>query len=308
MKKIAVFEFFIIIALLTVFIVLLKSGSKNQNTAQNSPTPAVTAMPTDKTLANTPDFNRSDIIIVLDAGHGKASSKMSDDEKESSGWTYYNGGWGDWRHFKFGKKTDDCMGVGCSGRVTPNGTCWYPIVNSDRLYEPEINLNNALNAKRYLEELGYTIRLTRETNDENPSITKRLSYCYPDNDTEKSPDATVYLCIHSNAGGGSGTSYIALDGEYDHPEIPDNYVGFSNTLGMYVNDEIASRTPLKKNPPITYEPELVAFCKCPVICGYLEIGFYDNESDFEILNNYSDAIGKAIADGVDRFICELLAK
>ena len=56
---------------------------------------------------------------------------------------------------------------------TPDGgSCWYPIENGDRDIEPEINLNNTLNAKKYLEEMGYEVRLTRNSNDENPSMTK----------------------------------------------------------------------------------------------------------------------------------------
>ena len=55
------------------------------------------------------------------------------------------------------------------------------------------------------------------------------------------------------------------------------------------------------NGVITSMPELIAFCKSPVPCGYLEIGFFDNASDMNILNTEYDEIGKAIAEGVDEF-------
>ena len=248
-------------------------------------------------------------IIVLDPGHGKSSGAMSAEEKEASGWVYADSGWGEWRHFKYGTSGPDCGGDGCSHRVTPNGACWYPIGNSDRSTEPEINLNNCLAAKAYLEQMGYTVRLTRETNDENPSITRRLSYCYPDNDTTAPPDADVFVCIHSNAGGGRGSSYIELAGPYDQPTTlgsSEAYVSASNTLGQYINTEIGNYTLLILNAPISYEPELIAFCKSPVICGYMEIGFFDDPSDLEILNSSSDAIGQAIASGIDKFIREYL--
>ena len=248
-------------------------------------------------------------VIVLDPGHGKSSGAMSDEEKSASGWVHTGSGWGEWRHFKYGTSGPDCEGDGCSHRVTPNGACWYPIGNGDRDAEPAINLNNCLAAKQYLEQLGYTVRITRETNAENPSITRRLSYCYPGNDTTAQPDADIFVCVHSNAGGGSGSSYIALEGPYDQPTTlgsSDAYVDAGNTLGRYINDEIGNYTLLGMNAPITFEPELIAFCKCPVVCGYMEIGFFDNPSDLEILNSSSDAIGHAIASGIDKFAREYL--
>ena len=253
----------------------------------------------------------SRMIIVLDPGHGKSSGAMSEEEKTASGWVHTENGWGEWRHFKYGTSGPDCEGSDCSHRVTPNGACWYPISNGDRSMEPEINLNNCLAAKAYLEQMGYTVRLTRETNDENPSITRRLSYCYPANDTSAEPDAEIFVCIHSNAGGGSGSSYISLSGTYDQPTTlgsSEAYVEAGNTLGRYINDEIGNYTLLGTNAPITFEPELIAFCKAPVICGYMEIGFFDNSSDLEILNSSSDAIGHAIAAGIDNFVHEYMGR
>lgn len=245
-------------------------------------------------------------VIVLDPGHGKPSSLMTAEEKTASGWVQNpSGQWGEWRHYKIGSATENCEGTGCNGRVTPNGACWYPIGNTDRNVEPDINLQNALVAKRHLEARGYTVRMTRTTNDENPSITKRLSYCYPDNDPTKAPDAIAYICIHSNASGGnsSGTAYITAMGPYDQAWITDSYVDDSNALGKKINDKIINSTSLGiyGNGEITFEPELVAFCKSPIPCAYLEIGFFDNASDLEILNSESENIGKAIAEGVDEF-------
>ena len=247
-------------------------------------------------------------IIVLDAGHGKSSGKMSVDEKKASGWVYNETKkqWGEWRHFKSGSATENCFGTGCNGRVTPNGSCWYPISNGDRDTEPDINLKNCISAKKYLEEMGYTVRMTRTTNEENPSVTQRLSYCYPDKNTSASPDAEMFICIHSNAGGGSGSAYIGLSGEYDQKNIPSDYTDKSNALAKSINDEIVSSTPIKihGNGKITGMDALIAFCKSPVACAYLEVGFYDNQNDLSVLQNEYDAIGKAIALGIDKYINE----
>ena len=250
-------------------------------------------------------------IIVLDPGHGKSSSKMTDGEKKAYGWKQTSKGWGEWRHFKIGSGNVDCEGSGCNGRHTPNGACWYPIGNGDRSIEPDINLQNALAAQKYLKQMGYTVRMTRTTNEENPSITRRLEYCYPNLDKSKEPDATLFLCIHSNASNGSarGSAYIQLDGEYDQKWITSaqSYADAGNKIGKLCNDEIVNGTSLSAcgSGVITGEPELIAFMKSPVPCGYLEIGFFDNSSDLNILNTESDNIGKAIAQGIDRYCKEM---
>lgn len=241
-------------------------------------------------------------VIVLDAGHGKSSLMMSEEEKTEQGYEYNadRKSWGEWRHYKNGTFGEDCHGADCTHLSPDGGNCWYAMGCGDRDTEPEINLNNALSAKKYLEEMGYEVRMTRTTNDENPSMNKRVSYCFPDNDITKEPDAAVYICIHSNAAGGRGTSYIALSGEYEQSKITDDYAEKSNAIGEMINNEV-SAVGFSKNPPIQ-SPYLILFNKMPVPIAYLEIGFYDNDSDLEILKTSPDKIGKAIADGADKFL------
>lgn len=243
-------------------------------------------------------------IIVLDAGHGKPSGQMTDEEKTANGYTYneQTHSWGEWRHYKNDTFGEDCMGEGCTRTAPPNGSCWYPMGNSDRDTEPEINLNNALAAKQYLEEMGYEVRMTRTTNDDAPSMNKRVSCCFPDNDITQSPDAALYVCLHSNAGGGSGTAYIELEGEYRQSIIPEDYVEQSNTAGQIINKKVAAATGLSLNTPIKNEGYLILFNKCPVPIAYLEIGYYDNASDLEIIKSSADEIGQAIAEGAEQYL------
>ncbi|HIW56663.1 MAG TPA: N-acetylmuramoyl-L-alanine amidase [Firmicutes bacterium] len=244
-------------------------------------------------------------IIVLDPGHGLSSSSASDEQKLADGWIYNpsRGGWGEWRHWKSGTTWVDCEGSGCSGRVPSGGSCWYPIENGDRDVEPELNLNNTLSAQKYLEEMGYEVRLTRTSNSENPSMTQRLKYCYPDLDTTRDPDADAFVCIHSNAGGGRGSCYISLSGLYDQAGISDTYVSDGNELGKYINDRIVSSTSMGISGSGAYDgfPTTILFCKSPVTIAYLEIGFFDNQSDLNILKTESDSIGKAIAEGINDY-------
>lgn len=242
-------------------------------------------------------------VIVLDPGHG-ASSDSDTYDKAASGWVYNEdrGQWGEWRHWKSGTIRSNCNGSGCIGRAPAGGGCWYPIGNGDRDTEPDINLQNCLAAKRYLESMGYTVRMTRESNSENPSFSKRIEKCYP-TEGAQTPDAIAYICVHSNAGGGTGSSYIQLDGTYDQAGIPDNYVSAGNALGKSINDRITSETDLGNFSGGCLEgmSDLILFCKSPVICAYMEIGFFDDGGDLAILKSQSDAIGKAIAEGISDY-------
>ena len=115
--------------------------------------------------------------------------------------------------------------------------------------------------------------------------------------------ALVITAFAGCAGGGSGSSYIALEGLYDQAGIPSNYVEAGNALGEKINDRIVAQTSLGTFGNGRYDgsPELILFCKSPVICGYMEIGFFDNDSDLNILHSESDAIGKAIAEGINDY-------
>lgn len=246
-------------------------------------------------------------IIVLDPGHGKSSSSMTDSEKTAAGYVKTSKGWGEWRHYRNGTSNISCEGSGCAGTHPSNGSCWYPIGNGDRDTEPEINLNNALNAKKYLEQMGYTVRMTRTSNNENPSFTNRTSYCYPNNDNSKDADAELLIVIHANAGGGSGSAYLSAGGSYTQKfksGTSTEFIKNSNDAGRIINDKIISSTSLSKNGAgsIGGEEWLIAFNKSPVPTAYLEIGFYDNSKDLGILKAESDKIGLAIAQGADEYL------
>lgn len=248
-------------------------------------------------------------LIVLDPGHGKSSSLMTDGEKHDAGFEKSANGWGEWRHWKTGSSTVSCEGSGCTGRHPEGSGCWYPIGNGDRDKEPQINLANAFSTREHLEKLGYKVRMTRESNDKNLSFTKRLSFCYPDPDNynTQAPDADLCVVIHSNAGGGRGSAYISAGGTYDQKMkdgVSATYAQSCNAAGKAINDRIVAQTSLSSygNGVINGLESLIAFCKSPVPLAYLEIGFFDNASDLSILNSESDKIGQAIAEGIDDYM------
>ena len=182
--------------------------------------------------------------------------------------------------------------------------------NADRDTEPQINLDNALATQKYLEQMGYEVRMTRTSNEQNPSMDKRVSYCFPNNDTTSNPDAAAYVCIHSNAGGGRGTSYIALGTDYEQKFIGSDFVEKSNEMGNIIKCHTFRQHAISCNPEnmflrimgqLTAQHRQILFNKCPVPIAYMEIGFYDS-SDLSILQSSSDEIGKAIAEGVDEYL------
>lgn len=246
-------------------------------------------------------------IVVLDPGHGKSSSAMTPEEKKAMGFTQNNGEWGEWRHFKSGTWGDECGGSDCA----QDKACWYPIVNGDRDKEPDINLRNARAAKKYLEEMGYKVYLTRDENstvsNENPSFNQRAKTAFKDINGNYSltPQAECIVCIHSNGGGGRGSCYVSLEGgKYSQQFIPSDYIEKSNDLGSKINKRITSETSLSSayNGALSGENYLILFHKSPVPVAYMEIGFYDNSADLEIINSEYDKIGKAIAEGVDDYL------
>lgn len=237
------------------------------------------------------------ITVFLDPGHGKDSSSMTDAEKENSGWVQNSSGsWGEWRHWTDGEYGADCMGN--DGAASQPGDCWYPIGNSDRNTEPDINLQNCLAAKSYLEGMGYNVVMSRETNNENPSITKRIEMA-------ESANADIYVCIHSNAGGGSGSAYIALNDDtgYYSMDRGASYAEQGNMLGRLINNRIVNETNLSEYSGgcIDGEGYLILFQKAPMVCTYLEIGFFDNANDLSVLQSESDKIGQAIAEGIGEY-------
>lgn len=279
-----------------------RTDSEQNNEKENDAPVKDTDKPSDVQTSNSKGK-----VIVLDPGHGKSSFLMSEQEKADSGWINRPGvGWGEWRHWKSGTLWHNCEGSGCNKRLPKGETCWYGIGRSNRDNEPAINLRNALSAKKYLEQMGYTVRITRTTNDENPSMTKRLSYCCPGNDTTKDADADLFVCLHSNAtgnGSGRGSYYISLYGDYDQKGADSSYIADGNRAGKCINDRIIAETSLSASRNGVYNgyPELVLFCKSPVPIAYMEIGYFDNKDDLAILNSESDKIGRAIANGINDY-------
>ena len=298
--------YIIIILCITLVLAIIFCILGYQLSKQPLNTTAETIAETKPTYKIADNPNENSVIVVLDPGHGKSSSAMTETEKRADGWIFNSASnsWGEWRHWKSAAMWKDCQGTGCTGRAPKGGSCWYPIGHGDRDTEPDINLHNSLAAKAELEKLGYTVRLTRETNNTNPSMTKRLTYCYPNGDITKEPDADYFICLHSNAGGGKGSCYISLSGLYDQAGIPEDYIAQGNTLGKTINDKIINDTSLLSSGNGEYSgyPELVLFCKSPIPIAYLEIGFYDNSADLQILNSESEKIGQAIAHGIDEYI------
>lgn len=100
---------------------------------------------------------------------------------------------------------------------------------------------------------------------------------------EYNPD--LYICIHTNAGGGDGTLMMCWPGNENNAIIKKIYNAVAK-ISPGKDDGIRARTDLYE---IKYSTAL---------CAYLEIAFHDNKKEAEWLDLKAQDIGKAIAKAV----------
>lgn len=95
----------------------------------------------------------------------------------------------------------------------------------------------------------------------------------------------LYICIHTNAGGGDGTLLMCWPGNENNAIIKKIYNAVAK-ISPGKDDGIKGRTDL-------YEIKNSA-----ALCVYLEIAFHDNKKEAEWLDSKAQEIGKAIAKAV----------
>lgn len=95
----------------------------------------------------------------------------------------------------------------------------------------------------------------------------------------------LYICIHTNAGGGDGTLMMCWPGNENNPIIKKIYNAVAK-ISPGKDDGIKARTDL-------YEIK-----NSTALCAYLEIAFHDGKKEAEWLDSKAQEIGKAIAKAV----------
>lgn len=95
----------------------------------------------------------------------------------------------------------------------------------------------------------------------------------------------LYICIHTNAGGGDGTLMMCWPGSENNAIIKKIYNAVAK-ISPGKDDGIKARTDL-------YEIK-----NSTALCAYLEIAFHDNAKEAQWLDEHSSEIGRAIAKAV----------
>lgn len=110
-------------------------------------------------------------------------------------------------------------------------------------------------------------------------------YVHRVNEANKWP-ADLYVCIHTNAGGGEGTLMLA----YDNASANNAYV-------RAIYDAVASLTPTT-DKGIRIRNDLYEIRHTVMMCAYLEAEFHDNGKTEAWIDANTSNIGIAIADAI----------
>lgn len=95
----------------------------------------------------------------------------------------------------------------------------------------------------------------------------------------------LYICFHTNAGGGDGTLMLVWPGNE------------RNALIKSIYNAVASISP-GKDDGIKSRTDLYEIKNSTALCAYLEIAFHDNVREAQWLDEHSSDIGYAIAKAV----------
>ena len=153
------------------------------------------------------------------------------------------------------------------------------------LKEQNITFPIANKLKALLEGIGIAVVMTRPTLESNTdnsslnaSINKRAQICNSNN-------CNLFVSIHANAGGGTGTETYAFS------EKSEGY-----TLATAINKAIVEKLKLRDRGAKTANFGVLRLSNCPAVL--VETAFIDNYSDSLLLKNNQDDFATAIFNGI----------
>ena len=156
-----------------------------------------------------------------------------------------------------------------------------------QIKEEDITWQIADKLRRNLEDMGYNVVMTREKITDSIANTSVLESLQARVDLGHESRADLFISIHCNAGGGSGTEVYCFQKS-----------GYAGRLAELVQDSIASNTELYDRGVKTANFFVIQNTLMPAIL--IETGFIDNIKDAQILasEDGQQAIAEAIAESV----------
>lgn len=170
--------------------------------------------------------------------------------------------------------------------------------NTSGLYEYQLTMTVSEKLKAELESRGYTVYMTRESNDVSISNAERAEYA-------TSVGAEIYVRIHANGSDSSATNgALALVPSSSNPYVS-NLASSSYTLGECILDAYCNACGMANLGVSTNDTMTgINWATMPVMI--LEMGFMTNPTDDSNMANeaYQQNMVSGMANGIDAYFGE----
>lgn len=196
-------------------------------------------------------------------------------------------------HQRKGNNEKEAIGPGSSTRkakVTTGATGVY-----SHKPESQINLEVGLKLRTELQSRGYTVIMTRTSQNVNLSNQQRAQIGNQNN-------AAAVIHLHCDGGESSVRGAHTISPAKDNPYCSEIYKS-SSLLAQSVIQSYSAATGIKSRG-VSYRNDLTGINWSKVPCIYIEMGFISNVSEDQLLtdSSFQNKCAKGIADGIDKYL------
>lgn len=162
--------------------------------------------------------------------------------------------------------------------------------------EYQLNLEVALKLKTALENKGYTVVMTRTTNNVNISNSERAKIA-------NNANAAAFIRIHANSVDNSSVKGVLTMCQTANNKYNGNLASQSYSLSKAVLDNIVKETGAV-NKGVTRTDDMSGINWCTVPTTIVEMGFMSNPEEDTLMANdeYQNKIVSGIVKGIEQFL------